>query len=86
MKLFLEPNDLSLVSAYKSINDEFKRVAQKHILSLPNFTPEMISSEQNYQQFGSLSKLSLSKNESASIAEPSTPEKCSLKYHILYQI
>lgn len=86
LKLFLESNDLSLVSAYKSINDEFRRLPQKHLLSLPSFTPKTISSEQIYQQFGSLSKLSISTNESASIAEPSTPEKLLIEYHIWFQI
>lgn len=75
LKVFLESNDLSLISAYESINDEFRRLPQKHPLSLPSFTPKKISSEQIYQQFGFLSKLSISLNESASNVEPSTPDK-----------
>lgn len=42
---------------------------------MPNVTPEKIGSEQNYPHFGYLSKFSISTNESALIAEPSTPEK-----------
>lgn len=55
LKIFLESNDLSLISAYKYINDEFRKLPQKHQLPLPSFTPKKISSEQIYQQFGYLS-------------------------------
>nr|XP_022304711.1 tripartite motif-containing protein 3-like isoform X1 [Crassostrea virginica] len=59
LKGLLETSDVGHVSKYKSRNGDFRKLPLKLKISLPNFQPQRIDTEQLPKQFGSLSSISI---------------------------
>lgn len=62
-KKLLESYDVNLVFAYKSKNNEFRKLPPKIKVTLPRFIPHQINSEKVHEQFGNLTALSITDDE-----------------------
>lgn len=69
LKKLMESKDISLVSAFKSKNVEFRRMLKNITFSLPIFDPQKIYKEHIKEQFGSLSMCSIDQKDYYNISD-----------------
>ncbi|XP_048764863.2 E3 ubiquitin-protein ligase TRIM71-like [Ostrea edulis] len=85
MKNILDTNDISLISTYKSRNDEFNILSPKIKVTLPSLSTPRINTEKLNEVFGSLTSLSVTTVGSL-LAEPRLTAAINTGYKELYNV
>ncbi|XP_062610596.1 E3 ubiquitin/ISG15 ligase TRIM25-like [Saccostrea cucullata] len=63
LDIAVDSNDISKVCSVKSRVDQYKNLPQKHVLSVPKFTPGTTKSDELCKLFGDLSSISVKSEE-----------------------